>query len=329
MDDYLLIRFLANDCSPEELQQIDRWIASNEANSQWLFEMEQTWMLKDRLCFSEQQKIKQAYNRFASRKVNAVTPRSNIRPLLAWSKYAAAVIVIVLLSLNLYKIGQNEADTAMNVIEVPKGERVNITLSDGTQIWLNAESKLTYPSRFASKNREIRMEGEAYFKVAKNKQKPFIIKNSLFDLQVTGTEFNVQAYSGENAEISLKTGEVIVNATNSCEKITMKPNDQVLYTTDGKTIRKQSDMSAIDSWTRDAIFLMEKPLSDIVKTLERKYNVSILLTDQSLSKVRFTCRTKPGTSIAEVLNLLKETRQINYEFNNNSLIIIKKMPMEQ
>jgi ferric-dicitrate binding protein FerR (iron transport regulator) len=328
MDDCLLIRFLTNNCSPEDLQQIDRWIASNEANAKWLFEIEQTWMLKDQLCFSEQQKIKQAYNRFISRKADTFTHKSNIRPFLAWSKYAAAVFIIILLFLNLYKIGRNEANTAMNVIEVPKGERVSVTLGDGTKIWLNAESRLTYPSRFASKNREIYIEGEAYFNVAKNKQKPFIVKNFLFDLQVTGTEFNIQAYSGENAEISLKEGEVIVNAANSSNRILMKPNDRVLYTTDGKTIRKQSDMSAIDSWTKDAIFLTGKSLSDIIKTLERKYNVSILLMDPGLSQVHFTCRTKPGTSIVEVLNLLKETQQINYEFKSNNLIVINRMPME-
>jgi ferric-dicitrate binding protein FerR (iron transport regulator) len=327
MDDCLLIRFLTNNCSPEDLQQIDRWIASNEAHAKWLFEMEQTWMLKDQLYFSDQQKIKQAYNRFISRKTVPLTHKSTIRPLSVWLKYAAAVIIVVLLSLNLYKMERNEADITMNVIEVPKGERANITLSDGTKIWLNAESKLTYPSQFTAKTREICLEGEAYFAVTKNKKHPFIVKNSLFDLQVTGTEFNVQAYNGENAEISLKEGGVIVHAANSYDPIIMKPNDQVLYTTDGQTICKHSDMSAIDSWTRDAIFLTDKPLSDILKTLERKYNVSILLSDSSLVNVRFTCHTRPGTSLAEVLDLLKETRQINYEFRNNNLIIINHMPM--
>lgn len=323
MDDQLLIRFLTHRCSAEELHQIDKWIADNKANADWLFEMERIWSLKDELRFSDQQKIGKAYNRFISEVTMKPTYTLTRQKIFSWSKYTAAVLLILLLSVNLYETYEEKSEIAMNIVEVPKGERVSLTLSDGTKIWLNAETKFSYPSRFTS-NREVFIEGEGYFDVTKNKKSPFIVKSDLFKIRVLGTQFNVRAYKDEDAGISLKEGEIQLDTHGGEDPIVLNPNDQVQVMTDGKTLLQQVDMSTVDSWTNGEIAFNGQPLSLIIKTLERKYDIPIILLDNELGSELFHCKAKSGTTLFDVLDLLKETRRMNYTFENNQVLITKK-----
>lgn len=350
MDDRLLIRFLTHNCSAEDLRQIDEWIAADEANGEWLFQMEQIWSLKDELRFSDEQEINRAFNRFISGNNVDTVPKTIIRILLKWTKYAAAVAIIILLSVNLHVLLTEETEAGMNLVEVPKAEQVTLTLSDGTKVWLNADTKFSYPSRFGDK-REVTIDGEGYFDVSENKDKPFIVKGDLFNITVLGTEFNVRSYKDEDTDISLKKGRISVNTSDvndqftfdftdesrlvrdknnqfviaeNREKILLKPNDHLHISTNGKVSLQQMDMSNIDSWRKGEIAFVAQPLSVIVKTLERKYDVHIVLSDRSLENELFNCRTRNGTSLVEVLDLLRTTNKIDYTINDYRILITKK-----
>lgn len=136
MDEQLLIQFLTHTCTSEDLRLVDQWIASGKPNADWLFEMERIWSLKDELRFSDRREIEEAYNRFtlSQGKSKNAKPHFYIYPIL---KYVAAVIIIGLLGLNLYKMVQ-PATVGENTVEVPKGQRASLMLSDGTKIWLNS-----------------------------------------------------------------------------------------------------------------------------------------------------------------------------------------------
>lgn len=188
MNEEILIRFLTHRCTPEEIEEVDRWIAANQANADWLFEMERIWSLKDQLRFSDKQEIEMAYARFMSglqeKDIRMETVRK--RPYLFWMKYAAAILLIGLLSTNLYFLLKEEP-SSMNMVEVPNGQRVSLTLSDGTKVWLNSHSKFTYPARFSSKNRDVELEGEGFFEVAHNEKVPFVVHADLLQVKVLGT----------------------------------------------------------------------------------------------------------------------------------------------
>ncbi|MDR0429481.1 MAG: FecR domain-containing protein [Tannerellaceae bacterium] len=325
MDDQLLIRYFTHRCSTEEIKQIGQWIAEDKANADWLFGMEQLWSLKDELRFSEEQEISLAYNRFLWGQKADVTYRrkEHANRYLRWVKYGVAAIIIILLSLNLYQLRQKEGAIAMNMVEVPKGEKASITLSDGTKIWLNAETKFTYPFQFGLKNREVKIEGEAYFEVAKNEKKPFIVKGSNFNIHVLGTRFNVNAHPGEDVSIALKEGKISVDSKNSENQMILKPSDYLQLTTDGRTILQKTDISTIDSWTKGEVAFTAQSLAAIVRSLERTFNVPIILKDESLSRELFNCRAQAGTSLFGILELLRETRRMNYRFDNDSIVITK------
>ncbi len=323
MNDQLLIRFITHRCSAEEVEQIDRWIAQDKANADRLFETEQLWSLKDESKFSENREINRAYERFLARQRTNSTHRRTTPRIFNWIKYSAAAAVIGLLSLNLYQMQQEKGSPSMNTVEVAKGEKASVTLSDGTIVWLNAETKITYPSQFATKTREVSIEGEAYFNVAKDEKKPFIVSGNGFNINVLGTQFNVSAHSGEDVIIALKEGKISVNTADSENNVVQKPGDQLQFTTDGRTILQKTDITTIDSWTKGEFVFSAQPLATIVKSLERTFNVPIVLSNENIAQELFNCRAKAGTSLLDIMELLSGTKRISYRFDKDKVVIIK------
>lgn len=228
MDEQLLIRFLTHTCTPEDTRLVDQWIASGKPNADWLFEMERIWNLKDELRFSDRREIEEAYNRFTfslGKSKNAVQ-HFYIYPIL---KYVAAILIIGLLGLNLYEMVQSSSTVGENTVEVPKGQRASLMLSDGTKVWLNSQSKLIYPTQFSDRERNVRLEGEAFFDVAHKEHLPFVVHSPLLAIKVLGTKFNVKAYFDEKSVVTLAEGKVEVETNDRKNKLTLKPNEQVSY----------------------------------------------------------------------------------------------------
>lgn len=322
MDEQLLIRFLTHTSTPEDIRLIDQWITSDQENANWLFEMERIWSLKDELRFSDKKEIEEAYNRFArpQEKQQETASRFYLYPVL---KYAAAILIIGLLGLNLYKM-TGDKPSGENKIEVPKGQRAALTLSDGTKVWLNSESKLTYPTRFSDKERTIRLEGEAFFEVEHKKSTPFIVNTSLLAIKVLGTQFNVKAYLNEKSIVTLAEGKVEVETNDHENKLTLQPNEQVSYSkSSGMILEKNIDANKVQSWREGEIAFVQQKLDNIVRHLERKFNIKINIADQSLSSEIFTCRFKNTATIEQVLFMLKETRRLDYTFEGEQIRIFK------
>lgn len=324
MDEQLLIRFLTHSCTSDDIRSVDRWIAADKANADWLFEMERIWSLKDELRFSDKSEIEEAYNRFT----HSLTKNKNT----AWHftlysvlKYAAAILIIGLLGLNLYKMDSPEPP-GENIIEVPKGQRVSLTLADGTKVWLNSQSKLTYPTRFSDKERNIRLEGEAFFEVVREEHSPFIVHSPLLAIKVLGTKFNVKAYLSEKSVVTLTEGKVEVETNDHVNRLTLKPNEQVSYSEEaGLMLEKNIDTKIVKSWMKGEGAFVQQRLDEIVRELERKYNVKICITDPSLGADVFTCRFKDTATIEQVLLLLKETRRLDYTFEGEQIRIFKPL----
>lgn len=331
MNEELLIRFLTHTCSTEELKQVDNWIASNKVNADWLFEMERIWSLKGELRFSDKQEIEKAYRQFISR-ISKKTLQLKYRTYFySVLKYVAIILVVSLLSINLYKMLTPQEPELMNEICVPRGERANVTLSDGTKVSLNSDTKFTYPSHFSKSSRNVSLIGEGYFEVTHNPQKPFIVNAQMIHVKVLGTKFNMRTYSGENSIVTLSEGKVEVESSNKENKITLHPNEEATYSESaGMSISKGINVGISKSWTKGELAFMDQSLSIICKAIERKFNVKIVIADRQLAVDVFTCHFKESATIEEVMTLLKETRKLNYSFKEGKIVIYKSknsMPM--
>lgn len=329
MNEELLIRFLSHACTSAELKQIDAWLVSDKTHAKWLFEMERIWSLKNELHFSEKKEIKKAYRRFLT---NTKKSHSRLQIFLVWTKYAVAILLAALLVANLYWISCNSF-MGTNEINVPSGQRVSLTLSDGTQVWLNSASRFTYPSRFSRKERSVHLEGEAFFVVSHHKQSPFVVQSPLVNVKVLGTKFNMRSYSEESSIVTLAEGKVEVESTNGENKFTLKPRQQAIYSIDsGMTLIQNVNTDLIHSWIKGEGAYLNKALKDICGDLERKFNVSITINDPLLAVDIFTCRFKETATIDYVMTLLKETRRLDYTIEGRHISIYKpknNTPMER
>lgn len=327
MNEELLIRFLTHCCTPEELNITNDWITAHPANAKWLFDIEHIWSLKDELRFSEKKEIEAAYNRFISQiKEKETSTRKAKRAItLSWFRYVAAILLIAFLGSGLYLLMDKDT-VEMNIIEVPNGQRASVTLSDGTKVWLNSQSKLTYPAKFVKEKRSVRLEGEGYFEVSHNAKSPFCVESSLLHVQVLGTKFNVKSYPDEPSAVTLTEGKVEVSDNSNQYRITLKPNEQVSYSTKaGMKLTKNMNANMVKSWTAGEIAYTNKTLEEIANDLERQFDVHISITDRALASEIFTCHFKKATTVREVLKLLKETRQLDYSIKEQEIQIYKPL----
>lgn len=349
MDEQLLIRFLSHRCTPQEVSEVEHWAALDAANAAWLFEIERVWSLKNELRFSRKERIEAAYRRFtASRTLLAPgsgagtsssvpsgrcapatsTPHTKTHFLFTSLRYAAAVVLIALLSFHFYQM-RHEIPAGKNTVEVPPGEKALLTLSDGTHVWLNAGSRFTYPAAFTAANREVELVGEGFFEVTHNSHAPFRVHTPQMEIKVLGTKFNLKAYSGEISRVTLTEGAVEVTAGKG-EKLRLKPNEQASYSAgEGLRLAKKVDPALASGWRDGELVFTREYLANIVRELQRKFDVPICIDDPALGKERFNCRVAPGTSALQVLDLLKKTRGLDYRLQNDTIRIFKKQrPMK-
>ena len=221
-----------------------------------------------------------------------------------------------------HKSEEKTTEVVYNNLEVPRGGECMIKLDDGTKVWVNAETKLKYPVTFVGDRREVVLEGEAFFDVAKN-EKPFIVKTSFGDVRVLGTAFGISAYASEpESYTTLVRGKVSVERE-GIKPVVILPGEQVVTSKDGKMIKQQVDVEEFVGW-KDGIYVFkEKSLGEIMKTLERWYNISVDFQDKSLVDLPFTGNLKRYDDINVFFDALTRTGDMKYRVEGNQVILYK------
>ena len=324
MNEELLLRFLTKSCTHEELVEVEKWISADPANADWLFGMETVWSLKDELRYADQKKVNAAYHRFIkASSPNKGKQHGNKRFLYpGWVKYAAAIIIVCLLATNIFQFFKNKptGEVASNSIEVPVGQRVAITLADGTRVWLNSGSILSYPTKFDSKNRVIRLDGEGYFEVTANKERPFTVNTSNLQVTALGTRFNIQAYPDDDIAVSLLEGQVHVQTGH--QEALMAANEVVVWSAEkGLTHYKNKLVQPAAQWITGELMFVDERLSQIAKALEKHFGVTIIIDNPQLADEHFTCRTQMNPTLEQVLKLLENTRKLHYTITDQTVHI--------
>ncbi len=221
-----------------------------------------------------------------------------------------------------HKSEEKTTEVVYNKLEVPRGGECMIKLDDGTKVWVNAETKLKYPVTFVGDRREVVLEGEAFFDVAKN-EKPFIVKTSFGDVRVLGTAFGISAYASEpESYTTLVRGKVSVEREGG-KPVVILPGEQVVTSKDGKMMKQKVDVEEFVGW-KDGIYVFkEKSLGEIMKTLERWYNISVDFQDKSLVDLPFTGNLKRYDDINVFFDALTRTGDMKYRVEGNQVILFK------
>ena len=208
---------------------------------------------------------------------------------------------------------------AYNTIEVPKGAEFDLILSDGTHVWLNADSKLKYPVTFGNDAREVELEGEGYFKVTKDEKKPFRVVVKKQTVEVLGTEFNVDAYPGErNTYTTLVSGKVKVDADG--QTVILNPGMQSVVN-DEKMYTRKVNVAEVISW-RNGMFVLENhTLEEIMSKLARWYDFTVFYQNMSLKEATFKGKIPRYASFESVLNILEKTGEVKFNVKNQIVTV--------
>ena len=221
-----------------------------------------------------------------------------------------------------YSSGKETTITeAYNELVVPVGGECHVLLEDGTDVWLNADSKLKYPIVFNGESREVVLSGEAYFEVKKD-NRPFIVNLESGDITVLGTSFGVSAYPGYPNYTTLVRGSVRFTSLRR-EQIVLTPGEQAVVDIFGSLKKRNVDVEEFVGW-KDGVFIFkDKPLAEIMEILERWYGVHVIFQDNSLKESEYTGSLERYDSINTFLQLLEKLEEIQYEIKGNTIVLFK------
>jgi transmembrane sensor len=215
------------------------------------------------------------------------------------------------------------ADSHLQEHVTPKGERSVITLADGTQVWINADSRLEYSHDFLTgSTRDVYLQGEAYFDVTSDKSRPFIVHVQGVDIKVLGTSFNVKGYHGEHKiEATLVHGKISLSGASS-DNVTLAANQRAVFLTEKKKLSVENNVETdtYTSWRKGVLVFDDQPLYEILPILERTFNVTIHTEQATSLDCRFTAKIN-NMSLAEVLELFGTSDTIGYTIFANDVYI--------
>jgi transmembrane sensor len=218
--------------------------------------------------------------------------------------------------------GEN-IETAFNTLTNPRGSRpLKLSLADGSIVWLNVASTITYPVSFTGKERMVEIDGEAYFEVAKNERMPFIVKKTNSDVQVKvlGTHFNINAYDDEQ-EIKVTLLEGSVQAFSGVQSTILQPGAQAVLTPNTKPGTRNPDLEEVMAWKDGRFYFEGADMKTIMRQLEKWYDVNIRY-DADI-KYSFVAKISRDVNISEILKIFESTDLVHFTIENKTIIIMK------
>lgn len=245
-----------------------------------------------------------------------------------WSlfgKSAAAACLLVLVSLGTYLYTRRQIlkTGGEMTVRVERGQKASVNLPDGSRVWLNSDSKLSYGTAFNQKDRTIHLQGEAYFEVAKNKNKPFVVQLKQIEVEALGTKFSITSYPDDSLTITtLFEGKVRVGNQN--DHTILMPDQAVCYNTLQNRLNKKFkvDSSQTALWRKNQLAFQGESLGEIAGRLERMYNVHIHFISPETKNIRFHGTIRNG-NLTNVMDILSSTAPIRFSMKGQTLNIYK------
>lgn len=348
----MILRQLNNQLSKDELEELRAWYESSEENKKLYRDYSVILMgqaiASDKALFAN--KTEAAWKR-TRKKMHKKREVSLFTPLLKYASVAAIALLI-----GVYAAQYLSSDPGIDdeiLVEVPLGSKSKVQLPDGSSVWLNSGTRLTYTRSFGKTNRSVTLDGEGFFDIAKNKKMPFTVRAGETNIRVLGTQFNFKAYSDdERSRVTLLEGSLSVSLTADKETETLiVPNDQVVIDNKNSALEvRQVEAANYALWTevkeeslaavlykqedknlpqmqlrnqtfRNVLLYDEETLSQIVKDLGRAFNVSIELADKEIANRVFYGDFRNEESLYEILDIITSSEDIIYQIKDNKITI--------
>lgn len=326
IDYEMIVRYFNGKCQDDEKRQIIRWANESDEYARQLFEWEELYFLGKRADESEKIKLQQAERRLFERireEEKAGNGTRKVFRLSVWMKYAEVIALVVAFSgLGVWYLGDGLRDE-WKTVATAEGKVVEVVLPDSSRVWVNENSVLEYPERFTEKNRRLRLSGEAYFEVTKDRHKPFIVCGEDMNVQVLGTKFNFKnAPTCRIVEASLLEGEIKAEGVHTEGTITLSPGQKVELNKGTGQMKVMATDAMLDAvWHSDMVRLQNAGIIRIARLLEEIYDVTVILSPDVEKVATYSGELKKKGTATEMLDALKQTLHIEYKKHNDVIFV--------
>jgi len=324
--DLLILKYLSKKSSVEEQAELLKWLEEKEENQIYFRSLKDTYDLTTIDSVINDSELSIQWKIFSRSVQN--TPVKSVRNFRVYSlvRYAAIFLLGVLISYFIYSVSgkqQPEVETvlATTKIETGIGERSKITLPDGSTVWINACSSITFDNTFGEEERAVILQGEAYFDVETDSLKPFLVHTDLLTHRVTGTSFNVYSFKDEvETSIALLEGGVTIEYGATKEKLS--PGEVFIHNrTTGENTRERADVNHISSWRYGEFTFDGLTFEELSKRLERMYDVKFVFDNKSVSQLQFGGTLRNNSSLETIMKVIRTSVPIKYTINENTIHI--------
>lgn len=303
MERELLYRFFSGKASVEEVRKVKEWSDASPENYRLL--------LKERRLFDAMQVFLPSDGDAVEKSKYKVKPLRYAGLVREVIKIAAVILVAVGATVAFLAKGDKNF-MAMQTITVPPGQRVNLTLPDGTDVWLNAGTKMSYPLSFLSEKREVTLDGEAFFDVAHDEDCPFVVHTFAKDIEVLGTQFDVEAYQSKATfQTSLIQGKVKVSSVQDDDALILTPGYRAAMK-HGKLQVEKIDYYDVYRWKEGLYCFRNKSFVNIMNDLEKYYDISIDVQNDKLDSVMLTGKFRISEGLDYLLRVLQSDVNFSY-----------------
>ncbi len=316
----LLARYLSNELNSREILEVEHWLNQTEQNREELEQIRKMLLKVDTFYkaknFDSGKAWKNVHSQITRQQLKVIQPKKRRKEvLLQFYKYAAIIVIAILLGTMGYYLGiKNQVSVVYGELISGKKQVVNeYTLPDGTLVALNSNSQLTFPKHFKGDVREVTIQGEAFFDVTPDPEKPFIINAGNAQVKVLGTSFNVNAYpENETVEVVVKTGKVQLirkiqgNNSETSDKVFLVPGDKGTLINESNLIEKTENKNPnYMAWKTHDLIFDDVPLSEVIQCLEKVYHVDIRVTEPGMNNLLLNAHfnKKPVDFVMDVVRL--------------------------
>ena len=318
----IIEKVISGNSTPKDAREVVNWFSSSVEGQQYLSDM----LDKDAFLLEEESDENYVPNKNQSQRIQRAIEReiAKINFFKISLKIAAVLLPLILLAgITFYVNRQVDLFGTSEFAEVyvPKGEKARLFFHDGTEVFLNADSKIRYPKKFGLTKRKVYLEGEAYFQVSSNKKRPFIVKAGETSVKVLGTSFNVNAYKTDRAiEVVLDEGKVLFNSSGN--SYSLKPGQKFIFdkTTGEAKIANLSQSTDESMWRKDYIRLQDTPLFETLNLLDRHFDVCFRVLDANAARYSFTLTTK-DKPLDFILNELEKIAPVKFTLDNDTVFV--------
>lgn len=339
MNKYLIYKYLSGEASEQEQDALMKWVSESAENEKFFAQQMNLWVSQTS---PDSRADEKGYN-LIKEKINS-SGNYFVKKVHKYIWFAAAAIA-VLLALNIVQYLSEDVKepygddvklsklyhnvTPSNEVYTVRGTKAKIILPDSSIVWLNSDSKISYPNSFSAASRNVQFSGEAYFDVVHNPGRPMIIKTSKgYYYKVLGTKFNLKSYDNDqNEEITLYSGKVQVFDTDKNKNVMLtelQPKKIMILHKDNIVSTSQvSEPQQNSQWKEGVLDFNDTQMSEVIKMLERWHGVNFIVKDPQILNYKFTARFK-SESIVQILDYIRMTTFIDYSIKGNTITLRKR-----